>query len=193
MLWPTDYRRSEMLTEGQQAKFDYFESIISGICYRAVDPDHNMESEAGALREAQEYYDSCPEEVQREIRAVILSRELPFQMDTGWSKCPDCIKGRTSPSEERFIPKLDAQGNQVYQDVLEPVLNEDGTMATGDDGKAMQRVVGREPVMQPIAVEKQLCVRCGGSGELHKDAVPAEPVEMTPEEIEAKFGVKVRA
>jgi hypothetical protein len=182
-----------MLTEGQQAKFDYFNSIISGICYRAVDPDHNMASEAGALKQAQEYYDTCPEEVQLEIRTVILSRELPFQLDTGWSKCPHCIKGMISPDEERFIPKLDAQGNQVYKEIYEPVLDEAGDPVVDETGQVLTNLAKREAVMQPIAVEKVRCHHCNGTGEIHKDAAPVETVEMTADEIEAKFGVKVKA
>ena len=49
-------------------------------------------------------------------------------------------------------------------------------------------------VQKPIAIQKELCLKCGGSGELRDDAVEetGEPVEMTAEEIERKFGVRIK-
>lgn len=171
-----------MLTPGETAKLDHFQTQASAIVRRLTFGESpSIDMERGAIDALQNLYNAYPDPVKKSIRADVLPR-VPFEIVTGWVKCPQCIKGMVSPDEDHTIPKIDAGGNQVFEDITEPDTNE--------DGQAILKVVGQRPVMLPIAHEKQTCPVCGGTGELPADK-PA-PVEMTAAEIEAKFGVKVK-
>lgn len=83
-------------TERLQAKVDNFQTQASAIVYRLVDPDHTLDMETAAIEALQQLYEDYPTPVQSAIRNDILPR-LPFELRTGWVKCPHCVRGMFSP------------------------------------------------------------------------------------------------
>lgn len=179
-----------MLTPGETAKLDHFQTQASAIVRRLTFGESpSIDMERGAIDALQNLYNAYPDPVKKSIRADVLPR-VPFELVTGWVKCPHCVKGMVSPDEDHTIPKLDASGKQVFEDITEPETDGNGSVVLDDAGQMIWKVVGQKPVMMPIAHEKRTCPVCGGAGELQSDK--PEPVEMTAAEIEAKFGVRVK-
>ena len=88
-------------TERLQAKVDNFASQAGAIVYRLVDPDHTLDMETAAIKALQDLYEAYPDPVQTAIRSDVLPR-LPFELETGWVKCPHCVRGMVSPDVEAF-------------------------------------------------------------------------------------------
>ena len=93
-----------MSEAGDAAKVDNFQTQAGAIMYRLANPSHTIDLEQGAIDALQALYEAYPQQVQRAIRRDVMPR-LGFKLETGWVKCPDCVKGMRSPDREVFDDK----------------------------------------------------------------------------------------
>lgn len=137
-------------TERLQAKVDHFASQAGAIVYRLVDPDHALTLEAPAIKALQDLYEDYPEPVQTAIRRDVLPR-LPFTVETGWVKCPHCVRGMVSPDVEAF----DAEGRPtaVPKEVC-PTCKGAGELRDTDTvGESPVPKMSREEIRKKFGVE----------------------------------------
>ena len=98
-----------MSEAGDAAKVDNFQTQASAIVYRLVDPGRGIDLEQGAIDALQQLYDAYPPHVQQVIRSEVLPRITNFNLATGWSACPDCVRGLRSPDQVVY----DAKGRET--------------------------------------------------------------------------------
>lgn len=137
-------------TERLQAKIDNFQTQAGAIVYRLVDPDHSIAMETAAIQALQDLYEAYPDPVQTAIRRDVLPR-LPFELRTGYVKCPYCVRGMTSPDIEAF----DAKGRPtaVEKEICSACKGAGELKDNGSVGESPVPKMSREEIRERFGVE----------------------------------------
>jgi len=154
------------LTEVQQAQFDIIARNISPISYELADEQTRpmvLQAMQGKIEQIKVLYDAYPPEVQAAVRHELMPR-LDFSWETGWEKCPHCHMGMISPDREEFTTKKDDNGDTIYKEQVQVLHDPEGNMMLKEDGNPMTQTV-MVPDTRPIAIEKETCPHCSGTGE----------------------------
>jgi len=154
------------LSEVDQARFDNLARQCSNIDKELADEMTRpalLTQMQPAIDQMKTLYDAYPPEAQAAVRNELMPR-LYFSWDTGYEKCPHCVRGMVSPDREEFITQKDAQGNTIYKEQHQVLHDPEGNIMMGVDNQPMTKVV-LVADERPVAIEKEQCKHCTGTGE----------------------------